>query len=183
MNIQEIIEAAVECLELGPEDQDAVLRFGMRLEGMSEAEQKAGMALVAEVYKYCEVDDDDAYHDPRCDGMMKAANEYYKLTMNTPERPTTSAEDQAAERYPMPLFENHLHLHTTDAALAYSVVGARQEGYAAALVERAIPAEQALRLAMDYINKCPCDPDIYPEQRKAWETLRADPIAAKMLGE
>ena len=34
MNTQAIIAAAVESFDLGPEDQDAVLRFGMKLQDM-----------------------------------------------------------------------------------------------------------------------------------------------------
>ena len=38
--IHEIIAAAVESFDLGPEDQDAVLRFGMRLQDMEDAERR-----------------------------------------------------------------------------------------------------------------------------------------------
>lgn len=37
--VHEIIDAAVDTLELGPEDQDAVLRFGMKLQDMEDAER------------------------------------------------------------------------------------------------------------------------------------------------
>ena len=37
--VHEIINAAVDTLELGPEDQDAVLRFGMKLQDMEDAER------------------------------------------------------------------------------------------------------------------------------------------------
>ena len=40
MNTQAIIAAAVESFDLGPEDQDAVLRFGMKLQDMDDAERK-----------------------------------------------------------------------------------------------------------------------------------------------
>ena len=38
--IHEIIDAAVESFDLGPEDQDCVLRFGMKLQDMEDAERK-----------------------------------------------------------------------------------------------------------------------------------------------
>ena len=47
MNTQSIISAAVESFDLGTEDQDAVLRFGMRLE--DEAERSKPQPSVAEV--------------------------------------------------------------------------------------------------------------------------------------
>jgi len=30
---------------------------------------------------------------------------------------------------------------------------------------------EALKAAIDYINNCPCDPDIFPKQLKAWDKL------------
>lgn len=35
VNTQSILDAAVECFDLGPEDQDAVISFGMKLEDMN----------------------------------------------------------------------------------------------------------------------------------------------------
>jgi hypothetical protein len=40
-NKQQIIDAAVESFDIGPEDEDAVLRFGMKLQDMEDAERKA----------------------------------------------------------------------------------------------------------------------------------------------
>jgi len=57
------------------------------------------------------------------------------------------------------------------------------EGYAAALTERAIPAEQALRLAIQYIKvKAPINAT-KEECEAAYAALRANPLAAKMLEE
>ena len=47
MTKEQIIAAAVESFDLGPEDQDAVLSFGMRLE--DEAERSKPQPSVAEV--------------------------------------------------------------------------------------------------------------------------------------
>jgi len=95
-----------------------------------------------------------------------------------------SAERQAEERYPMPYYDVSNNVNTTDTAIASAVVYARQEAYAAAITERAIPAEQALRLAMEYI-KAPHDPrpGCHIRINEAWEALRANPLAAKMLEE
>lgn len=41
---------------------------------------------------------------------------------------------------------------------------------------------EALSAAMDYIKKCPCDPDIYPEQLEAWNKLQSLNVE-KLLGE
>ena len=45
MTKEQIIATAVESFDLGPEDQDAVLRFGMRLQDMEDAERKAADSL------------------------------------------------------------------------------------------------------------------------------------------
>jgi len=45
---------------------------------------------------------------------------------------------------------------------------------------------EALEAAMAYINNCPCDPDIYPEQLKAWDklsTIQPMELIAKAKGQ
>ena len=56
--VHEIIDAAVDTLELGPEDQDAVLRFGMKLQDMEDAERKAQPLTV---YQIMDVVNDEAW--------------------------------------------------------------------------------------------------------------------------
>jgi hypothetical protein len=60
------------------------------------------------------------------------------------------------------------------------------QAYAAALAERAIPAEQALRLAMEYVNaiRQKGSPRFdYDRLFGALEAIRANPMTAKMLEE
>ena len=45
----EIIAAAVECFDLGPEDQDAVISFGMKLQDMEDAERKPQPLTVEQI--------------------------------------------------------------------------------------------------------------------------------------
>jgi hypothetical protein len=50
MNTQAVVSIAVECFDLGPEDEDAVLRFGMKLEDMepqtpTETEEALRLAM------------------------------------------------------------------------------------------------------------------------------------------
>jgi hypothetical protein len=80
--------------------------------------------------------------------------------MSTPERPI--AEQQAEAKYPRQFYTHQV----------------MRDAYAAAITERAIPAEQALRLAMDYIKATPSE-----HYLAAYEALRANPLAAKMLEE
>ncbi len=91
--------------------------------------------------------------------------------MSTPE--LQSAEQQAEDRYPEPVMARQQ---------LWPIVTARREAYAIALTERALPAEEALRLAMDYINKCG-NPSSIEDVDEAWEALRANHLAAKMLDE
>ena len=87
---------------------------------------------------------------------------------------TKTPIEQAQERYPE-LDRAETHTGYTDR---------EREAYAACLEERAIPAEQALRVAMDYI-KAPNDPSpgCHIKINEAYEALRANPITAKMLEE
>lgn len=106
---------------------------------------------------------------------------------------TKSPEEQAAERHPndatsAAAYEKHLRdglpLETMpkDVPLVFRKI--EREAYAAALRERAIPAEQALQVAMDYIKAASQeDADLTGTMDEAWEALRANPITAKMLEE
>jgi len=59
-----------------------------------------------------------------------------------------------------------------------------RDGYAECLTERALPAEEALRLAMDYIRAVHSrDIDHMERLAQKLEALRANPMAAKMLEE
>ncbi len=59
------------------------------------------------------------------------------------------------------------------------------EAYAACLEERAIPAEEALRVAMEYIKslKGHYSTSGIADERAAYDALLANPITAKMLEE
>jgi hypothetical protein len=114
--------------------------------------------------------------------------------MSTPERPTKTADEQAAERYQSSNEDGYLVVRDMAQPKGHRIMSMMdpkdashvdwiRRGYAAALVERAIPAEQALRLAMEYVKAL----GVYyqtgnaKQERDAWSALRADPIAAKML--
>ena len=49
------------------------------------------------------------------------------------------------------------------------------------LVARINELEEALRLSIDFIQKSPCDPDIYPDQLDAWTKLNENNTARAIL--
>lgn len=60
--------------------------------------------------------------------------------MSTNDQLIEQCRREAEERYPMPVFNSHAYINTTDVALAHAVVSARQEACAAALyAERSKP--------------------------------------------
>ncbi len=66
----------------------------------------------------------------------------------------------------------------------YTLASARNENNAN-LIAAAPELLEALEAALGYIDECPVDPDIYPEQWQAWEklqSLNAKSLIAKAKG-
>jgi hypothetical protein len=73
----------------------------------------------------------------------------------------------------------HAHIDSRERRIEECEHPKWEDGYYSALIERAIPAEQALQVAMEYINAVRRGHGTYAE----YEALRANPITAKMLEE
>lgn len=57
------------------------------------------------------------------------------------------ARREAEAKYPMPVFDSHCYVYTTDTSMAYASVAARREGYAARII-----AERSKLQPSDHIH-------------------------------